>query len=77
MAESASSPFRALLWKEWRQARWIFLPVAGVILLLAIALVAAGSVVTKDAPPRKISMGSPARPLRDVPENQLLENQGW
>ena len=41
------------------------------------ALVAAGSVVTKDAPARKISMGSPAVPLRDVPENQLLENQGW
>jgi UDP-2-acetamido-3-amino-2,3-dideoxy-glucuronate N-acetyltransferase len=43
----------------------------------ADALVAAGSVVTKDAPARKISMGSPARPIRDVPENQLLENQGW
>ncbi|MBD3368129.1 MAG: hypothetical protein GF405_08165 [Candidatus Eisenbacteria bacterium] len=43
----------------------------------ADALVAAGSVVTNDAPPRKIVMGCPARPLRDVPEEQLLENQGW
>jgi len=43
----------------------------------ADALVAAGSVVTNDAPPRKIVMGCPARPLRDVPEEQLLESQGW
>ncbi|MGH7724015.1 MAG: DapH/DapD/GlmU-related protein [Candidatus Eiseniibacteriota bacterium] len=41
------------------------------------ALVAAGSVVTKDVPPRKIVMGSPARVLRDVPNDQLLETQGW
>jgi len=41
------------------------------------ALVAAGSVVTKDIPARKIAMGSPARVLRDVPKEQLLENQGW
>ncbi len=39
------------------------------------ALVAAGSVVTRDVPARKIVMGVPARVLRDVPENQLLENQ--
>ena len=43
----------------------------------ADALIAAGSVVTRDAPARQISMGSPAKPLRAVPENQLLENQGW
>jgi acetyltransferase-like isoleucine patch superfamily enzyme len=43
----------------------------------ADALVAAGSVVTNDAPAGKIVMGCPARPLRDVPEEQLLENQGW
>lgn len=43
----------------------------------ADALVAAGSVVTKDAPPRQIVLGSPAVPLRAVPENQLLENQDW
>jgi acetyltransferase-like isoleucine patch superfamily enzyme len=39
------------------------------------ALVAAGSVVTKDVPPRKIVMGSPARIIRDIPEEQLIENQ--
>lgn len=39
------------------------------------ALVAAGSIVTKDVPARKIVMGAPARVLRDVPVNQLLENQ--
>lgn len=39
------------------------------------ALVAAGSVVTRDVPARKIVMGSPARVLRDVPQEQLLENQ--
>lgn len=39
------------------------------------ALVAAGSVVTKDVPARKIVLGSPARVWRDVPLDQLLENQ--
>lgn len=39
------------------------------------ALVAAGSVVTKDVPPRKTVVGSPARIWRDVPEEQLIENQ--
>lgn len=39
------------------------------------ALVAAGSVVTKDVPSRKIVMGSPARIVRDVPEEQLIKNQ--
>jgi acetyltransferase-like isoleucine patch superfamily enzyme len=39
------------------------------------ALIAAGSVVTKDVPPRKVVMGSPARVIRDVPEEQLVENQ--
>lgn len=41
------------------------------------ALVAAGSTVTKDVEPRTIVMGKPARPLRPVPVEQLLENQGW
>jgi len=40
-------------------------------------LVAAGSVVTRDVPARTIVMGKPARPLRPVPVEQLLENQGW
>jgi acetyltransferase-like isoleucine patch superfamily enzyme len=40
-------------------------------------LVAAGSVVTHDVPPRTIVLGSPARPWRPVPVEQLLENQGW
>ena len=39
------------------------------------ALVAAGSVVTKDVPARIVVMGSPARVVRDVPEEQLIENQ--
>jgi UDP-2-acetamido-3-amino-2,3-dideoxy-glucuronate N-acetyltransferase len=41
----------------------------------ADALVAAGSVVTKDVPAGKIVMGSPARVKRDVPSEQLLDNQ--
>lgn len=39
------------------------------------ALVAAGSVVTRDVPARKVVLGSPARLWRDVPPDQLLENQ--
>ena len=41
------------------------------------ALVAAGSTVTKNVEPRTIVMGTPARPVRPVPVEQLLENQGW
>lgn len=37
--------------------------------------VAAGSVVTKDVESKKIVLGNPARVLRDVPDDQLLENQ--
>lgn len=37
--------------------------------------VAAGSVVTKDTPAKKIVLGAPAKVFRDVPEDQLLENQ--
>ncbi|MGH8003430.1 MAG: DapH/DapD/GlmU-related protein [Limisphaerales bacterium] len=40
-------------------------------------LVAAGALVTKDTPARKIVAGVPARELRDVPKEQLLENQEW
>jgi acetyltransferase-like isoleucine patch superfamily enzyme len=39
------------------------------------AFIAAGAVVTKDAPPRKVLMGVPARVIRDVPQEELLENQ--
>jgi len=39
------------------------------------ALVAAGSVVTRDVPARKVVLGSPAKVWRDVPADQLLENQ--
>ena len=41
------------------------------------AVVAAGAVLTRDAESRTIHAGLPARPFRDVPEDQLLENQGW
>ena len=38
------------------------------------AFVGAGAVVTKDVPPRKLVVGNPARVLRDVPDEELLEN---
>lgn len=41
------------------------------------ALIAAGSTVTRDVPARTIMLGQPAKRLRDVPAEQLLENQGW
>jgi UDP-2-acetamido-3-amino-2,3-dideoxy-glucuronate N-acetyltransferase len=37
------------------------------------AFVAAGSVVTRDVPPRAVVMGVPARVVREVPEEDLLE----
>jgi acetyltransferase-like isoleucine patch superfamily enzyme len=39
------------------------------------AFIAAGAVVTKDAPARKVLMGAPARVVRDVYEDELLESQ--
>ncbi len=36
------------------------------------AFVGAGAVVTKDVPPRTIVYGNPARPVRDVPPEELL-----
>jgi len=55
---------------------------AGAVLLPGVTvgedgLVAAGSVVTHDVPARTIVMGRPAKPWRPVPEEQLLDNQGW
>lgn len=41
------------------------------------ALIAAGAVVTKDVPAKVIYVGMPAKEFRDVPPEQLLENQGW
>lgn len=39
------------------------------------AVVAAGALVTRHLEPRKIYAGVPARYIRDVPEEQLIENQ--
>lgn len=39
------------------------------------ALVAAGSVVTKDVPPKTIVLGSPAKAWKEVPKEQLIEEQ--
>jgi acetyltransferase-like isoleucine patch superfamily enzyme len=36
------------------------------------AFVGAGAVVTKDVPPRTVVVGNPARPLREVPDDELL-----
>jgi acetyltransferase-like isoleucine patch superfamily enzyme len=52
----------------------------GVVLLPGIeigeeAFVGAGAVVTKDVPPRTVVVGVPARALRQVPDEELLENQ--
>jgi acetyltransferase-like isoleucine patch superfamily enzyme len=50
----------------------------GVVLLPGVevgeeAFVAAGAVVTSDVPARKVVMGVPARMVRDVPDEDLLE----
>jgi acetyltransferase-like isoleucine patch superfamily enzyme len=39
------------------------------------AFVGAGAVVTKDVEPRALVVGNPARKLRDVPVEELLESQ--
>ena len=39
------------------------------------AFVGAGAVVTKNVPPRVVVVGSPARVLRDVPADELLDQQ--
>jgi acetyltransferase-like isoleucine patch superfamily enzyme len=52
----------------------------GAILLPAVeigeeAFVGAGALVTKDVPPRKLVLGSPARVVRDVPADELLADR--
>jgi acetyltransferase-like isoleucine patch superfamily enzyme len=37
------------------------------------AFVGAGAVVTKDVPPRAVVVGSPARVIREVPDDELLD----
>ena len=39
------------------------------------AFIGAGAVVTKDVPPRAVMVGQSCAPLRDVAEEELLENQ--
>ena len=51
----------------------------GAILLPGIevgeeAFVGAGAVVIRDVPPRAVVVGSPARQIREVPDEELLEN---
>lgn len=41
------------------------------------AIVAAGSVVTKNIPAKQVWAGVPAKYFGKTPEEQLLENQGW
>ena len=41
------------------------------------ALVAAGALVTKDVPEKRIFAGVPAKDFGPVPEEELLENQNW
>lgn len=43
----------------------------------ADAVVAAGAVLTRDAEAGQVYAGLPARRFRPVPEDQLLDNQGW
>ena len=53
---------------------------AGAVLCPAVeigeeAFVGAGAVVTRDVPARMLVVGNPARVVREVPAEELLENQ--
>jgi acetyltransferase-like isoleucine patch superfamily enzyme len=39
------------------------------------AFVGAGAVVVRDVPPRAVVVGNPARRIRDVPDEELLDNR--
>jgi len=39
------------------------------------AFIATGSVVTRDVPAKTLVLGVPAKPIREVPGDELLENQ--
>jgi acetyltransferase-like isoleucine patch superfamily enzyme len=39
------------------------------------AFVGAGAIVIRDVPPRAVVVGSPARQIREVPDDELLDNQ--
>jgi acetyltransferase-like isoleucine patch superfamily enzyme len=39
------------------------------------AFVGAGAIVIRDVPPRAVVVGSPARQIREVPDDELLETQ--
>lgn len=41
------------------------------------SFVAAGSIVTRDVPPKKLVMGIPAKIIRDIEEEELLEKQSF
>ena len=57
-----------------RPRRWRRDPLPG-IEIGEEAFVGAGAVVTKDVPGRTVVVGNPARVLREVPDEELLENQ--